>query len=283
MGKYARENTKKKKNTRRGSRGILIAVILLVTVMIGLMMALIWALDWQSVPHLSDETLPTGQESHPTTQPTAPGQIQLPTAPSDAPNANPFGTNFSDGDFIALSNGLNITSIGSYAGIYMEDGSEEIVSGIFSVTVKNPTDRGLQLTRFSMEFQDLTAHFEVTNLPAGGTAVLLEKDRLNYAEVPLLSVQMENSAFFTENMDLQQDIVEISGLPGAINVKNISQSDISGTVYIYYKHRAGDTYYGGITYVTKVQGGLKAGEVKQIIASHFVPNSCQVVAVTVSQ
>jgi hypothetical protein len=78
-------------------------------------------------------------------------------------------------------------------------------------------------------------------------------------------------------------VVEISGLPGTINVKNISEADITGTIYIYYKHRAGDTYYGGITYVTKVQGGLKAGEIRQIIASHFVPNSCQVVAVTIGQ
>ena len=283
MGKYARQTPKKNKNSRRGSRGILISVIIIVAVLIGLMMVLIWALEWQSVPHLSDETQPAGYTDPISTHPTAPGQVQIPTDPSGASSANPFGTNFSDGDFISLSNGLNITSIVNYAGSYMEDGSEEIVSGIFSVTVHNPTDRDLQLTRFTMEFQNFTAHFEATNLPAGGTAILLEKDRLNYTEVPLLSVQVENTAFFTENMTLQQDVVEISGLPGAINVKNISQSDISGTVYIYYKHRSGDTYYGGITYVTKVQGGLKAGEVKQIIASHFVPNSCQVVAVTISQ
>ncbi len=283
MGKYAKQNQKKKKTSRRNNRGILIAVIALVTLMIGLMMALIWALDWQSVPHLPDETQPTGYTDPIATQPTAPGEVQVPTTPSDAPIANPFGTNFSDGDYVSMSNGLQITMIGSYAGVYMEDGSEEIVSDILSATVHNPTDRDLQLTRFTLTFQDFTARFEVTNLPAGATAVLLEKDRLNYAEAPLLSVQVENSAFFAENMTLQQDVVEISGLPGAINVKNISQSDLSGTIYIYYKHRSGDTYYGGITYVTKVQGGLKAGEVKQVIASHFVPNSCQVVAVTIGQ
>jgi hypothetical protein len=283
MGKYARQTTKKKKQSRRSNRGVLIAVIVTIIVLIGLMIALIWALDWQSVPHLPDETQPTGYTDPISTHPTAPGQVQAPTVPSDAPIDNSFGINFSDGEYVTVSNGLQITMLGNYAGVYMEDGSEELVSGILSATVHNPTDRDLQLAQFTLTFQDFTARFEVTNLPAGSTAILLEKDRLTYSETPLLSVQLENSAFFAENMTLHQDTVEISGLPGTINVKNISETDIAGTIYIYYKHRAGDTYYGGITYVTKVQGGLKAGEIRQIIASHFVPNSCQVVAVTIGQ
>jgi len=64
-----------------------------------------------------------------------------------------------------------------------------------------------------------------------------------------------------------------------LNVKNISGADIGEDIYIYYKYTFGISLYGGITFRTKVQGGLKADELKQVMTSHFNPDTCVIVDV----
>ena len=47
----------------------------------------------------------------------------------------------------------------------------------------------------------------------------------------------------------------------------------------HYKNKIGDTYYGGIAYRVKVEGGLKAGEIRQVMTSHYNPDNCSIVAI----
>jgi hypothetical protein len=49
---------------------------------------------------------------------------------------------------------------------------------------------------------------------------------------------------------------------------------------VYYKNSTADLLYGGITYRAKVRAGLKAGEIRQINAGHFNPESSVIVMIT---
>ena len=82
-------------------------------------------------------------------------------------------------------------------------------------------------------------------------------------------------------MSLQEDKLQLQVLDGALNVINISGEDITGDVVIYYKNAAADVYYGGITYRVRIEGGIKADEIKQIMASHFSDSGSKVMFVTV--
>ena len=93
---------------------------------------------------------------------------------------------------------------------------------------------------------------------------------------------MENVAVFDEPMDLMADTIRISGMDGMLNVENISDRDITGQIYIYYKYASADTFYGGITFRVPVEGGLKAGELRQVPAGHYSPEGCTLVQVTVN-
>ena len=74
---------------------------------------------------------------------------------------------------------------------------------------------------------------------------------------------------FEQPLSLHSDQLKIQVLNGAINVTNISGKDITGDFVIYYKNASSDLLYGGITYRITVNGGIKAGEIKQITASHL--------------
>lgn len=181
---------------------------------------------------------------------------------------------------IALQEGLVITDIGKYAGIYMEDGSDETVSNILMIQLENTTEKDLYLAQIKLEYGNKTAVFQVTNLPKGAKAILLEQQRMSYTAQLPQSALAENVVFTTE-FSMLADQLEVTALNGAINVKNISGKDIPEDIYVYYKNYAGNLYYGGITYRIPIEGGLKAGEIRQVMAFRFNQSSSRLLMVSI--
>ena len=164
----------------------------------------------------------------------------------------------------------------------MEDGSDEVVSGILMIIVSNTTDTTLQYGKISLKAGETDAIFELTTLPAGKSVVLLEKSRLEYDETMLYTdVKAENTAYFQQEPSLMADTVKLQVLDGVINVTNISDKDIDGEIVIYYKNAASDLYYGGITYRSRVAGGLKAGETRQVAGGHLSKSGTAVMFVQI--
>lgn len=180
----------------------------------------------------------------------------------------------------SLGYGLRLEAVGRYAGLYIEDGTNDTVSDVMMIKVKNTADKDLQLARISLTYSDFTAEFELTNIPAGRTVVVLEKNRHAYSDQNYLSFQLSDVAQFSEQMDVPTEIYHISGLKGTINLENRSDKDISGDIYVYYKYIADDILYGGITFRAKISGGISAGQIKQVASSHFDPQQCIVLAIT---
>ena len=179
-----------------------------------------------------------------------------------------------------IGHGLKLLDTGNYAGIYMEDGSDEIVSNVMMVIVQNTNGTDLQYAKIVLTTEDGNEYvFTVSNLPAGAKVVLLEQNRQPMPEGKVTAT-VENAAMFDTPMSLCADRIQVSGLDGAMNVRNISNSDITGDIYVYYKYSATDLFYGGITFRVKVEGGLKAGEVRQIMTNHYSATGSLVTMVT---
>lgn len=205
------------------------------------------------------------------------GTQHQPTADPEVPP--PAGSDES----ILLSGGLQIVHMANYAGIYMEDGSDEVVASVMMIILENTSKQDLQLARIYVQYPDFTAEFEVTNLPAGEKAVLLEKNRRSMPERDYISIEPRNVSFFREPMSLMEDIFEITGGDGYLDVKNISDSATSGKIYVYYKHAASDLLYGGITFRAAVDQPIDPGETIRILTNHYTAESSRILAVTCSQ
>lgn len=259
MGKYSKKKKKQKKN---------VGLSILLTALLALLVLLIWVailLARREVPVLEPGNAGTTQQES-----TGENTEVLQTQPQMTEPA-----------VLELSDGLTIHYIGSYAGMYMEDGTNEVVSDVMMVILENTGSKDVQLARICLEFSDMTAEFEVTNLPAGEKTVLLEKNRLPMQPGEPLSVQVRNLVFFPEKMQLREDRLQIAGSNGSLKVTNISGADIAGDIYIYYKYAASDLLYGGITYRTSVKDGLAAGESVSVIAGHYSPDTCRILQVEV--
>ena len=180
-----------------------------------------------------------------------------------------------------LGQGLEITGISNYSGVYMEDGSDEIVTGVLMITVKNNNELPLQYAEITVTGDTGDAEFSVSTLAPGASAVLLEKNRIQYDyKAEYTAAEAEYVAFFQEQLSLCEDKLKIQTLDGAMNISNITEQDITEDITIYYKNSANDVFYGGITYRIRLEGGIKAGEIRQIMANHFYDPGSNIVMVT---
>ena len=187
---------------------------------------------------------------------------------------------------INLGYELYMTDIGKYTGIYMEDGMDELVSGVLMLVLKNNGEQDIQYAEITIPVGEETARFTMSTLPVGESVVLLESNRMQYEkEVDYSAIipKIEHLAYFQGSVNKQEDKLEISIVDGAINVKNISGENISGNITVYYKNAAQDIYYGGITYRITVEGGLKADELRQVMTKHASDTGSKIMFVTIGK
>ena len=269
-GAFAGKNTPNsgkqsaRRNSTRAGLWVLIAALALLLVALGVFL---WF------------TLGAPSDSHDV--PAAPGSESQNTEPpietTPLPSLNP------DIQVLCqLDRGMQIVHTGLYTGAYMEDGTDEVVTGVLMITVRNAGQEAIEYARILMPTPDGTAEFSLSTLFPGDSVVLLEKNRMAYTgREHVERSEADTIAVFRQIPTLCEDQLQLQVLDGCINVTNISGADISGDVVIYYKNSAQDLYYGGITYRVRIAGGMKAGEVKQLMTSHFTPDGSTIVFVTV--
>lgn len=249
-----------KKKQAKKPLGLLLLIALAA---LGIAAALLW-------PHLSQDTPGQTVQTQPsaaTAQTTAPAiETTLPPQEQAA---------------FELGYGLEITDSGKYTGMYMEDGTNEVLSDVMMLVVRNNGEDDIQLAEITALCGGEEYHFTLTNLAVGQRAVLLEQERKPAAE--LTSAVLDACAPFAQPMELYEDQLQITGLDGMVNVQNISDADIEGDIYVYYKYAAQDIFYGGITFRVRIEGGLMAGELRQLPAGHFTQEGCTVVQVTIHE
>ncbi len=267
---------KGKDNTLLCALIAVLAIVLAVLIVYALSLEVYENPDIPTLPPVTDPTAaPTdGATGNPTVGPEEPTSDTDPTEDIQI-NVDPE-TEFD------LGRGLMITDVGSYTGVYMEDGSDEIVSRVLMAVVTNTSEQDLEYAEITLNGGDKEAKFTVSTLPAGASAVLLEKNRMAFpGEDVFTGAQTQLVSFFDVPMSLHEDMLKLQGLDGALNITNISDSDITGDIVIYYKNSSADMYYGGITYRVRLEGGLKAGEIRQIMSDHYSASGSEVLFVTI--
>ncbi len=180
---------------------------------------------------------------------------------------------------VSVYEGLQITSMGDYSGLFLEDGTDEVVTSVMMIVLENTSDKDLQLARVKAVYSDFTAEFEATNIPAGESVVLLEKNRRKSVDVSFKELLAEDVVFFQENMSLMEETFKVKSGEGFVELENISSEDVQGVTYIYYKNTAGDTLYGGITYRAKIEETIPVGKSVRVLTNHFTEKNTEIMQI----
>ena len=182
---------------------------------------------------------------------------------------------------MVLQRGLQILEIGSYSGAFVEDGTRDEVSDVLMIVVENASDEWIQYAEITLVGEGVEANFTLSTLYPGDRVVLLEQNRMPSSD-EFTSAYAESVAVFAETPSAQSDKVQIQLLDGGLNIINVSGEDIDGEIVIYFKNYVDGAYLGGITYLGRIEGGLKTGEIRQVMSTNVTATETVVVFVTIA-
>lgn len=162
---------------------------------------------------------------------------------------------------------LSCDDVGAYSGAYVEDGSDEPVENVAAILITNRSGKYLTLARLTYQLDGETALFEVTDLPAGKSVWILEKNRRKATDESKY-VYKEAVTSFADHITRTPEELKVEYAENMLRVTNISDQTLNH-IMVHYKgiHKDGH-YLGGITYKLDF-GTLEPGDSVEKIAGHY--------------
>lgn len=174
--------------------------------------------------------------------------------------------------------GLVIQRLAPYTGKYVEDGSNTTANGVAMILVRNESGHPIQFASLAMKFEDTTLLFEISALPAGGSAVVQEKMRRGIpAGDPMTCeaqvIQQAEQGFAAEQVSVTENE------DGSLTVTNLTDATIPA-VRVFYKYYLTDEqiYVGGIAFTAKVSQ-LRPHSSYTIRPTHYEKGASRIVMV----
>lgn len=173
---------------------------------------------------------------------------------------------------------LVVSGVASYDGIYLEDGSDTEISGVTVLLLQNSGDTDIEYATVSVCVDGTDLQFDVSDLPANGTAVVQEKNKTlfqkgTYTDCTATVAEVTDFEMSEEQVKVKENEDQ------SLTVTNLTEEDIPA-VRVFYKFYMEDkkTYVGGITYMAKITD-LKAGESRKITPSHYASGYSRIMMV----
>lgn len=162
---------------------------------------------------------------------------------------------------------LSCDDVACYSGAYVEDRSDEQVNSVAAIRITNRSGKYLTLARLTYEIDGETAEFEISDLPAGKSVWVLEKNRKKSTDSSKY-VYKEALVAFSDYVTRMPEEIKVEYGENMLRVTNVSQKEMQ-RVSIHYKsiHEDG-RLLGGITYTVDF-GTLQPGESVEKIAGHY--------------
>ena len=159
----------------------------------------------------------------------------------------------------------------SYDGYYLEDGSEDYVTGIAALYLHNSGSTMVAACRVILRMESGLYRFEATCIPPGATVLVQEKDRKPYRDMGVHAVGGSASKGSAAILDSAEIALEYD-LSGML-ICNVSEYDYN-TICIAHKNYSVDEnlYIGGVTYVTYVDC-MQSGSEQYVWPVHMDENS----------
>ena len=177
-----------------------------------------------------------------------------------------------------LDSGLVAEKLMEYEGPFVEDTTNEPVSGVAALMLYNSGSRDISFGMVAVDQGEQVLHFFITWLPAGERALVLEHERTAYSKASVTGCRSEGLRW--ENFYTVDGAIDVSqSTHRELTAINCCTRTVNG-IRLRYKmyQEEGDYYLGGITYSAYV-GMLLPGESRAVSPAYHTAGSVKVVAV----
>ena len=175
---------------------------------------------------------------------------------------------------------LTLDAVGIYTGKYVEDGSDADIENIPAILVTNHGTSMIETAEIQLHLGEKgIALFEMTDIPAGKSALVLDQNKLQCVE-GVTAEYWTDFVKFAEDVSMEKEKFDITGTQGALTLKNKTDEEY-GFVYAFYKNKlTKDIYFGGITYRATIEQVPAQGE-EEADALHYEPETSEVMQIKI--
>ncbi len=174
---------------------------------------------------------------------------------------------------------LRIEKLAPYTGIFVEDGTNQQVTDVAMILVKNTGDSAVEYAEITVDYPDKTLCFQITALPAGERMVVQEKS----GNVVPKGVAGRASALVVHQaqMHITPEISVVDNGDNSLTVKNLTNQTIP-TVRIFYKYymKNENMFVGGIAFTVRITS-LGPESTMVVSPSHYNSQTSRVVMATI--
>ena len=163
-----------------------------------------------------------------------------------------------------------------YEGPFLEDETQEPVSGVMALMVYNPGAAFVENALLCIQQGERILLFEITMLPPRSRVLVLEKNGQVYSEEALsrcVCLSLEYGSVMTEQY------ITVSEENGTLVIENRSDQNVKGVTLCYKQFDYGKGFYlGGHTNCESI-GDLLPWESREVVPCRYVYGYSKVVAV----
>lgn len=174
---------------------------------------------------------------------------------------------------------LRLEKLAPYTGIFVEDGTNQQVTDVAMLLVKNTGDSAVEYAEITVDYPNKTLTFQITALPAGERMVVQEKSG---SGVPNgVAGQAAALVVHRTQMNITPEISVSDNGDNSLTVKNLTNKTIP-TVRIFYKYymKNENMYVGGIAFTVRITSfGPESTMV--VSPSHYNSQTSRVVMATI--
>lgn len=178
-------------------------------------------------------------------------------------------TNSSVFPFAIPNTQLEVLNVGAYDGLFLEDGSDDEISGVAALVLRNCGKAAVEYVSISMTCGNTSLEFEGSDIPSGAMIVLQDKNRTAFSGGAISNCSATVAEL--DKLEMSENVVQITeNSNNSLTIKNITNKSLP-CVRVFYKFYSGDegSLVGGITYVAKVTD-LQPDEAQTILPSHYI-------------
>ena len=164
---------------------------------------------------------------------------------------------------------LEVLNVGAYDGLFLEDGSDDEISGVAALVLRNCGKAAVEYVSISMTCGNTPLEFEGSDIPSGAMIVLQDKNRTAFSGGTISNCSATVAEL--DKLEMSENAVQITeSSNNSLTINNITNKALP-CVRIFYKFYSSDegAFVGGITYVAKITD-LQPDEAQTILPSHYV-------------
>ena len=172
-----------------------------------------------------------------------------------------------------ISKAQSLFTVDSWLKIY----SIEKYNGNIALIAENISDKDVEFAVLTLKTTDAILTFNISALFSGTKAYLISETKYSgELKNNIISWKTDNRIDFAAKPDMNEDILAVKVENGSFSVKNITDSDITSDILVYYKEISNNLIDGSVTHRIRIKG-LKSGALTYLRADGINNNNCKVI------